>query len=442
MPAMSSQPRRAFLGLLLALSFGTAAAQMPPGYNSDESAIKPYTLLDPLTFSNGQPVRTPADWPRRRAELLQLFEQNVYGRTPAAANNIPLRAHVDEIDTHALGGKAIRKQITLYFTAKGEAGQKEHLLIYLPVNHHGRTPVIIGLNFFGNQTVLADAKIRLNTTWTRTPHSTEPAHLQTPDEKTRGIQTKEWQVEKILASGYGFATIYCGDIDPDFTNSIQLGVRPLFYAAGQTAPAPDDWGALGTWAWGLSRAVDYLQTDKQIDSKHIAVTGHSRLGKAADWAAAQDPRFAIVLSTESGKAGQSIYRRKYGEDIAHLQHSFPHWFCENYAQWVGRETEIPVDGNLLLALIAPRPLYVASAQDDLWSDPHGEFLSAVDVSRVYTFLGHQGLTTTTFPPPDQPVDSPTQHDVAYHIRTGKHDVTAYDWDQYLHFLDLHWGKQQ
>lgn len=430
------------LGLVLALFASSATAQMPHGYNGDESAIKPYTLLDPLTFSVGQPVRTPADWPRRRAELLQLFEENVFGRTPAAANHIPLRVHIDEIDTHALGGKAIRKQITLYFTNKREGGPKQHLLLYLPAHHHGPTPVILGLNFFGNQTVLSDPQIRLNPTWTRPPQSTEPAHLETPPETTRGLQTQQWQVEKILASGYGFATVYCGDVDPDFTNSIQLGIRPLFYTAGQTAPAPNDWGAFGTWAWGLSRALDYLQTDKQVDAARVAVTGHSRLGKAADWAAAQDPRFAILLSTQSGHGGQSLYRRNYGEDIAHLQHSFPHWFCENYAQWVGREAEIPVDGNLLLALIAPRPLYVASAELDLWSDPHGELLSAIDVSRVYALLGKQGLTTTTMPPLDQPIDTPTQHNVAYHIRTGKHDVTAFDWDQYLHFLDQHWGKQQ
>ncbi|MDE3106236.1 MAG: acetylxylan esterase [Acidobacteriota bacterium] len=430
------------LAVLLATVPSLAHAQMPAGYDPDESHIQPYTLLDPLTFSDGSRVNTAADWPRRRTELLRLFEQNVYGRTPEAAKHIPLRFHVDEADTPALGGKALRRQITVYFSARREDGPKEHLLLYLPANAHGPIPVVIGLNFFGNQTVLADPGIRLNPVWARAQHTTGPAHLETPAESTRGMQTQEWQVEKVLARGYAFATIYCGDIDPDFTDSIQLGVRPLFYAPGQTAPAAEDWGALGTWAWGLSRAVDYLQTDRHVAPHRIAVTGHSRLGKAADWAAAQDPRFAIILSTESGKAGQSLYRRRYGEDIRHLEHSFPHWFCQNYAKWVGRETEIPVDGNLMLSLLAPRPVYVASAKDDLWSDPRGEFLSAVDASRVYRLLGHQGLVTTEFPPVDHPVDTPVQHDVAYHIRTGKHDVTAYDWDQYLSFLDLHWGRRQ
>ena len=212
-----------------------------------------------------------------------------------------------------------------------------------------------------------------------------------------------------------------------------------FFAPGQTTPKPDDWGAIGVWAWGLSRALDYLVTDPLIDPTRIAVTGHSRLGKTVNWAAAQDTRFAAILSTESGKAGQSLSRRVFGETVAHLEDSFPYWFCANYAQWSGRDTEIPADGNLLLSLLAPRPVYVASAEGDQWSDPRGEFLSAVSASHVYALLGEPGISTQTMPPADTPTD-PTRF-VAYHVRTGKHDVTAYDWDQYLNFLDAHFGKQ-
>jgi hypothetical protein len=177
-----------------------------------------------------------------------------------------------------------------------------------------------------------------------------------------------------------------------------------------------------------------------VDAAHIAVTGHSRLGKAADWAAALDPRFAALLSTESGKGGQSLIRRTFGENVDHLDHSFPYWFCANYAHWVGRDTEIPADGNLLLSLVAPRPLYVASAAGDQWSDPRGEFLSALSASRVYHLLGKPGLRNRKMPAVDRPTDP--RRFVAYHIRDGIHDVTAYDWEQYLNFLDAHFGGEK
>jgi len=409
----------------------------PAGYNQDEAAVAPYTPLDPLTFVDGQLV-SKADWPKRRAEIVSLFEENVFGRTPAAAQHLPLRAHIDEQDNHALDGLAIRKQITLYFSARLEDGPKEHLLLYLPAHHRGRTAVILGLNFLGNHTVLDDPAIRLNPVWNRPQKSTEPPLLAVPDKSTRASQSEESQVKKILARGYGLATVYYGDIDPDFKDSIQLGIRPVFYAPGQIAPAPGDWGAIGVWAWGLSRALDYLVTDPLVAPDHIAVTGHSRLGKTADWAAAQDTRFAAVLSTESGKGGQSLSRRIFGETVAHLEHSFPYWFCTNYARWVGHDTQIPADGNLLLSLIAPRPLYVASAEGDHWSDPRGEFLSAASASDVYRLLGNSGIDTKEMPAVNHPTDS--TRFVAYHLRSGVHDVTAYDWEQYLNFLDAHFGK--
>ena len=416
----------------------SGAQSFPAGYNNVETAVKPYTELDPLVFADGKAV-TAKTWPKRRAEILTLFEENVFGRTPASALGLPVRAHVDEQDDHALGGKAIRKQITLYFSAKGEDGPKEHLLLYLPVGHKGKTAVVLGMSFAGNQTVVNDPGIRLYPTWTRAPKSQGPPHLEVPSESTRGEQTQKWQVEKVLARGYGIATIYYGDLEPDYKDALQLGIRPYFYAAGQTAPRADDWGAIGVWAWGLSRALDYLETDPMVDAKRVAVTGHSRLGKTADWAVAQDTRFAAVLSTESGKAGQSLSRRVYGETVAHLQQSFPYWFCANYAKWVDHDTEIPVDGNLMVSLMAPRPIYVASADGDQWSDPKGEFMSAVSASRVYELLGKPGISTTTMPGVDAPTD-PARF-VAYHDRTGKHDVTDYDWEQYLNFLDAHFGKQ-
>ena len=429
----------AVAGVVCCLS-ASAPAQHLAGYNYDEAKIPPYAMLDPLRLNDGRAVTTAAEWwQQRRPEIVRLFEENVYGRTPANAQ-IPLRARVVEIDRHALQGRAIRKQIDIYFTAKGESGPKMRLLVYLPLHPRAgsgygrhRSAVILGLNFGGNQTVLDDPGIEPTPVWSKAKGSGTLEHTL-PEDATRGTQAQEWQVEKVIGRGYGLATAYYGDIEPDFKDASQYSVRQLFLQPGETAVAGDAWGALGAWAWGLSRAVDYLSTDRDVDAKRIVATGHSRLGKTADWAAAQDERIAAVLSTESGKAGQSLSRREMGETVQHLEHSFPYWFCGNYARWAGHDREIPADGNLLLSLIAPRPLYVASAAGDEWSDPRGEFLSAVSASRVYALLGKQGLGTTTMPAVNQ---SAMEGDVAYHVRSGVHDVTAFDWDRYLDFLDLH-----
>ena len=430
-----------FRATLAPIFFGViatpATAQHIPGYNYEETKIPPYVLLDPLQLNDGSPVKTPEQWwQRRRLEIIRLFEENVFGRTPDNAR-VRLHAHVVEIDRNALQGRAVREQIDLYFTPDGDRGAKMRLLLYLPAHAHKRSAVVLGLNFGGNQTVLDDPGILPTPVWTKAKGATKLEH-NLPDQKTRGTQTQQWQVEKVIDRGYGLATVYYGDLEPDFKDASQYSVRQLFLNAGHVASAADAWGAIGAWAWGLSRAVDYLVSDKDVDAKRIVVTGHSRLGKVADWAAAQDLRIAAVLSTESGKGGQSLSRREIGETLEHLERSFPYWFCANYAKWVGHDREIPADGNLLLSLIAPRPLYVASAAGDEWSDPRGEFLSAMSASSVYKLLGASGLVNSTMPLVDHPL---IEGNVAYHMRSGKHDVTAFDWEQYLNFLDLQFGKQ-
>jgi hypothetical protein len=240
-------------------------------------------------------------------------------------------------------------------------------------------------------------------------------------------------LEKILAHGYGLAHIYYDDIEPDFEGGAQYGVRPVFFAQG-----PDAGAAIAAWTWGLSRALDYLETDKQIDAKHVAVFGHSRLGKTALWAGAEDTRFAMVISNCSGEGGAALSRREFGEQPRHLNKSFPYWFDANYKKYSDHESDLPFDQHELIALIAPRPVYVATAEEDLWADPKGQFLAEVAAGPVYELLGKKGLGTDQWPAVHQPI----MHDIGYHHRAGKHDVTAYDWDQYLAFADLHFGRKK
>src|SRR6266851_5583209 len=271
--------------LALALLCGIAGAQTPPG-NYDESKVGAYTLPDPLVFNDGRPVRTAKDWSRRRRpEILELFAANVYGRSPQVPGE--LRYDVFDSDEHALAGKAIRKQVTIYFSAKKD-GPKEDVLIYIPAGSRKPVPIILTLNFSGNQSVINDPGIKLSTIWDSKTHRRQPA-----SEESRGRDT-EFEVEKILARGYGFATICYQDIEPDFKGGYVDGIRPLFFKPGQSEPAPDDWGAIAAWSYGLSRALDYLEKDKDVDAKRVAIMGHSRLGKAVLWAGAIDTRFAMV----------------------------------------------------------------------------------------------------------------------------------------------------
>jgi hypothetical protein len=385
------------------------------GQNYDESAVPKYTLPDPLVLQSGERVRDAKTWrERRRPEILELYRREVFGRSP---DRLPgSRAEVVSTDRTALGGKAVRKIVAI----RPGRGVRFDMLLYLPAGAGKPSPVFLGLGFQGNHSVSADPGVPLG---------------EGATESSRGAAAEAWQLEKILARGYGLAVIAAGAIE----GGAEPGVRSLTRPLAGTQPAPDAWGIISAWAWGLSRAMDYLETDPGVDASRVALVGHSRMGKAALWAGAQDERFSLVISNESGEGGAAITRRRFGERIANLNATFPQWFCGAFKKYDGREDDLPVDAHMLLALIAPRPVYVASAAEDLWADPRGEFLALVNASPVYEMLGKKGLGTSQMPGLNQPL----MGDVAYHVRAGAHAITAYDWDQYLKFADIQWsGRPQ
>ena len=425
-------------GLMMALSDEASAQQRKTNY--DEAAVGSHTLPDPLRTEEGRAVTSPELWSKtRRPELLRLFESQVYGKTPEPPQPIKPTYEVISEDREALGGKAVRREVSIRFTDKTD-GPHMDLLIYTPktADKDHPAPAFIGLNFGGNQSVNPDPGIRVTTSWMRSSPGGNVVDNRAT-EASRGANAGRWNVERVIERGYALATAYYGDIDPDFDDGFQNGVHPLFYREGQTRPAPDQWGSIGAWAWGLSRGLDYLETLPEIDAAKVAVMGHSRLGKTSLWAGAQDQRFALVISNNSGEGGAALARRDFGETTADLNRNFPHWFCGNFKQYSGHSDKIPVDQHELIALIAPRPVLISSAEEDQWADPKGEFLAGKAAEPVYRLLGTDGLKLAEWPAPAE--DSLSLGTIGYRIRPGKHDVLPSDWEAYMNFADHHFGRR-
>jgi hypothetical protein len=381
-----------------------------------------------LVDAGGKPITSPQQWEEtRRGEVLELFREHVYGRVPESGVTVTSRIVFE--DREALSGTAIQKEVELE-AVSGTDTLEMRMLLFLPSNRPGPAPLFVGLNFNGNHTIHPDPRIAITRSWVQNNRElgiTE--NLAT--ESSRGSSASRWPVELILSRGYGVATIYYGDIDPDFDDGFKNGIQGLMDPEGEERPA-DAWGSIGAWAWGLSRAMDYFERDADIDPRRVAVIGHSRLGKTALWAGARDQRFALVISNDSGCGGAALSRRAAGERVSSINEVFPHWFARRFHDYGDNEGELPVDQHMLLALMAPRPLYVASAREDEWADPRGEYLSLCYGSEAWKLYGEKSMSSDFYPVVDEPV---VAGKLGYHIRTGKHDLTRYDWEQFLNFAD-------
>jgi hypothetical protein len=432
---MSTQPSKMLLtlklitfGVLLLAFTATAPGQAKFVANYDESKIPEYQLPPILTSQSGQPIESAEQWQnQRRPELLELFTTQVYGRAPKA---VAISSKLISTSMDAANGKAIRREVDVTFG--GESGSVTmRLLIYTPKNAI-KSPAFLGLNFQGNHSVDPDPSISLSERWMRNREGITENNRA--DESSRGVAASRWPAELIVDHGFALVTIYYGDIDPDFDDQFSNGIHGALATEASDIPADEKWGSIAGWAYGLSRALDYLETDSMIDGSRVAVFGHSRLGKTSLWAGANDPRFKMVISNNSGCGGAALSRRAIGETIGRINTSFPHWFCDNYLKYNENENSCPVDQHQLLALIAPRALYVASATGDQWADPKGEFLASTEADAAYRLLGTQGFGSShppeNMPEADQAIRSGV---IGYHLRSGKHDVTTYDWEQYLEF---------
>jgi len=418
------------------LSAQTQTSQQPPvpkpeavvagiPVNYDESKVGTYTLPDPLTLANGKPVRNAKTWnTQRRPQIVKLFETQQYGRAPGRPAGMSFE--VTEKGTPAFDGKAIRRQVSIYLTAD-RTGPKIDLLEYLPAAAKKPVPLLLGISFTANSNAVDDPGVKEGTIWDPKTKTRIPA-------KSGRVFGKA-NVLPIIEAGIGFATFYYGDVEPDFPEGLPLGIRAKYLKPGQTTFAPDEWGSIAAWAWGMSRAMDYLETDKDVDAHRVAIHGVSRLGKTVMWTGAHDTRFALVIASCSGEGGAALSRRDYGETIAHLTAPgrYPYQFAANYGKYGGFPDHAPMDANLLVALIAPRPLLLQTGNTDYWSDPKGEFLTAVDASRVYKLLGKDGLDTTQWPAAKTPI----LHDLGYYMHDGGHGMVPTDWDIYIDFLNQH-----
>jgi hypothetical protein len=391
----------ACVAVVLACACSTREIEAPPPASPEEQLALP----DALRLDDGRRVTSLQEWPERRAQILELFTAQVYGRAPGRPEQLDFR--VLEEDPQAMGGRAVMRRVAITSHQAGRVLTFE-LLRFAPAGG-ARSAAFLLLNH-------------------RPPSNTDAS---------RARQSEFWPAEEIVARGYTAVAIQTSELAPDDPATYRNGAIRLFEGDAVDARRPDAWKTIAAWSWGASRALDYLETDPLVDATRVAVIGHSRGGKAALWAGAQDERFSLTISNESGCAGAAISRRPVGETVAGVNLIFPHWFADNFRQYDGKEETLPVDQHMLLGLLAPRAVVVGSAADDEWSDPQGEFLGLAYASSVYALWGLAPIDEASMPAPGGAIFVAPR---GYHIRPGGHDLTALDWRRYLDVGDQIWPR--
>ncbi len=416
-----------FLGLLALLL--TVRSVIAIDFPDPEKLPARAELPDPLVALDGHRISSREEWvTKRRPELKELFQHYMYGYLPPP---LKVTARLEREDRAYFGGKATKKDLTIRF------GPDEmpaiNLLLVIPNNRQGPAPVFVGLNFCGNHALVNDPTLRIPTTWMYPNHKGVQNNRAT--EEGRGAEVDVWSLEQSIDRGYAVATFYNGDIDPDRPD-VREGVQPHLQKMGLIQPGPTACGTIAIWAWGIHRAVDYLVSDKDLDSKRISVVGHSRLGKAALLAAAFDDRIALAIPLQAGCGGTAPSRGKVGESVKQINDRFPHWFDGLFKSFNGRPEYLPFDQNCLVALVAPRPVLFSNAVEDSWANPDGQFEVLKAADPVYRLLNAGGLDAKERPEVNKLVAST----LGYWIRPGKHSMTREDWKTFLDFADKHLKK--
>jgi hypothetical protein len=409
-----------FAALATVLIAAVVWADLPP---IDKLPSHP-ELPDPLVMLDGTRVASKEDWiQKRRPELKDLFQHYMYGYFPPRPDNMVF--HVGRVDPKALGGKATLKEITIAFGPPGTP--KMQVLVFIPNKRQGPAPVFVGMNFHGNHTVVADPLVPLPAAWV--PKGGKGAKANRATEEGRGSEIDTWAIEQTIDRGYAVATVYCGDVDPDRPDARE-GIQPHLRKEG-TPIGPHDWGTIAAWAWGLERVVDYLVTDKDIDTRRIVIVGHSRLGKTALLAAAFDERVAMAIPLQAGCGGTAPSRGTIGESVKRINTSFPHWFNGAFKEFNDKPDRLPFDQHCLIALMAPRPVLLPNVVEDTWANPAGQFDVLKAAEPVYRLLGAGGLDAKQMPEPGHLVSST----LGYYIRAGKHSMTREDWRIFADYAD-------
>ena len=401
-------------------------------YNFDESKVPSYKLPSPLESSSAEcKITSPIEWEKQRKKILSLLQKEMFGWMPPRPDILKFQLLSCKED--ALENTAIRKEIRIICAMNNGMEKSFDLLLYIPKNTQKPVPVFLGLNGRGNHAATPEKDVRITCEPVVNWDTHEMFATEKPDETTRGVQEEFWNFRNIIKRGYAAATLCISEIFYDSPEAFPESIYKLFIPQKDLQGEMHDFGAIGAWAWGLSRALDCLENEEKVDAQKVILTGHSRLGKTALWAAAYDKRFAMVISNQSGCGGASLSRRIYGETIDYLLFWRSYWFCKNFQKYRNNEEALPFDQHFLLALAAPRILHVSSAENDRHSDPRGEYLATVAAGEVYKL--YQCDTSALDGKNMPPLGQNTGNEISYHIRKGDHDITCEDWAIYLDLAD-------